>query len=92
MKSENIIKQLKHIEIRLRPYLYADDINAIQAVIQEIEHRRNIVDDLKEIYQAIYDVDIPSPTVPEYREHHEQMQSLMALVLNKISKWRVTHD
>lgn len=89
MKSENITKQLKHIEIRLRPYLYADDINAIQAAIHEIEQSKNMVDDLKEIYQAIYDVDIPSPTVPEYREHHEQMQSLMALVIGMIHKRRV---
>ena len=47
-----------------------------------------VIDDLYEIQNAIWEVDIPSPTVPEYREHHEQMQELMALVGKKISEWQ----
>ena len=47
-----------------------------------------VIDDLYEIQNAIWEVDIPSPTVPEYVEHHEQMQSLMALVGDKIKQWK----
>ena len=45
------------------------------------------IEDLKEIYEEIWGYDIPSPTVPEYREHHEQIQELMRFVKNKIKKW-----
>ena len=45
-----------------------------------------VIDDLYEIQNAIWEVDIPSPTVPEYVEHHEQMQELMALVGDKIKQ------
>ena len=37
------------------------------------------VDAICRIKEEIWDVDIPSPTVPEYIEHHEQMQELMKL-------------
>lgn len=35
------------------------------------------IDTLKAVRDLVWDVDIPSPTVPEYIEHHEQMQSIM---------------
>ena len=34
---------------------------------------------LEEICYALWEIDIPSPTVPEYIEHHEQVQSVMKL-------------
>ena len=43
--------------------------------------------DLKEIKDEIWGYDIPSPTCPEYREHHEQIQALMKFVKGKIDKW-----
>lgn len=54
--------------------------------------KTEISNDLEEIYNAIWDVDIPSPTVPEYREHHEQMVELMKLVKGKIEKYEVKND
>lgn len=45
-------------------------------------------EDLQEIYYELWKVDIPSPTVPEYREHHEQIQGIMAVVSEKIKKWQ----
>ena len=36
----------------------------------------------------MWDIDIPSPTVPEYREHHEQIQQMIALVDEKMTKYR----
>lgn len=38
---------------------------------------------LEEISYGLWEIDIPSPTVPEYIEHHEQVQSVMKLV----DKW-----
>lgn len=39
--------------------------------------KRLAVEAIESIRGCIWDVDIPSPTVPEYVEHHEQMQMLM---------------
>ena len=39
---------------------------------------------IESIRSCIWDVDIPSPTVPEYVEHHEQMQMLMS----KCDSWK----
>lgn len=38
---------------------------------------------IEEICFALWEIDIPSPTVPEYAEHHEQVQRVMALA----EKW-----
>lgn len=39
--------------------------------------RDDAIDAIEQIRLSIWDVDIPSPTVPEYIEHHEQMRELM---------------
>jgi len=38
---------------------------------------------LEEICYTLWEIDIPSPTVPEYIEHHEQVQSVLKLA----EKW-----
>ena len=35
------------------------------------------IEALEQIRYALWEIDIPSPTVPEYIEHHEQVQSVM---------------
>lgn len=47
-----------------------------------------VIEDLYDIQNKIWEADIPSPTVPEYREHHEQMQELIAFVGDKIKEWK----
>ena len=47
--------------------------------------RNQVIEALDDIGHALWDVDIPSPTVPEYVEHHEQIQYLMQLVGEKIA-------
>lgn len=47
-----------------------------------------VIADLGDIRAALWDIDIPSPTVPEYVEHHKQVQELIALVDEKMSKYR----
>ena len=42
--------------------------------------KRDAEEALRTIYEAVWGVDIPSPTVPEYIEHHEQMMKIMKLI------------
>lgn len=42
---------------------------------------------LREIRHALWEIDIPSPTVPEYIEHHEGVQEVTAVVNKWIKKW-----
>lgn len=35
---------------------------------------------LWDIYDLLWEIDIPSPTVPEYVEHHEDVQKVMTFV------------
>ena len=46
--------------------------------------RRVAIEAIKEIRDKIWEVDIPSPTVPEYIEHHQQMIHLMNECDNKL--------
>lgn len=50
-----------------------DTINKAIEAIEQIRHK-------------IWEVDIPSPTVPEYVEHHEQMIELMRFCDEQIAK------
>ena len=45
--------------------------------------RQAAIDALDEIRHALWEIDIPSPTVPEYVEHHEQVQSVWKLLDKK---------
>lgn len=47
-----------------------------------------VLNDLGDIRVALLEVDIPSATVPEYVEHHNQIQSLITLVDEKMAKYR----
>lgn len=47
----------------------------------------NPLQDLKDIYKFVWDIDIPSPTVPEYIEHHEQCVMLMNLIKERMAKY-----
>lgn len=50
------------------------------------------IQDLNEIKDEVWGYDIPSPTVPEYREHHQQIQELMKFVKKKINKWEAKNE
>lgn len=45
--------------------------------MDELISKEVVIDTLKAVRDLVWEVDIPSPTVPEYIEHHEQMQSIM---------------
>lgn len=42
--------------------------------------RQAAIDALRAIKQGLWEIDIPSPTVPEYVEHHEQIKNMMEIV------------
>ncbi len=44
---------------------------------EQVISKRDALDAIEDIRSRIWEVDIPSPTVPEYVEHHRQMQDLM---------------
>ena len=46
-----------------------------------------VLDDLERIWDELWGIDIPSATVPEYIEHHEQVQSVMKVVRAIEDKW-----
>lgn len=48
-----------------------------------------VLGDLGDIRAALWDIDIPLPTIPEYKEYHEQqIQKMIALVDKKMAKYR----
>ena len=51
-------------------------------------NKEEIIKDFDDIMEALWDIDIPSPTVPEYVEHHEQIQDMMKYVGKKIEKYK----
>ena len=51
--------------------------------MSDLISRREAIDAFDEIRHALWEIDIPSPTVPEYVEHHEQVQSVWKLLDKK---------
>lgn len=45
--------------------------------MSDLIEREQALKALEEISYALWEIDIPSPTVPEYIEHHEGVQSVM---------------
>lgn len=52
------------------------------------EFIEQVITALQDINHALWEIDIPSPTVPEYIEHHEQIQRVMKLVGEKLDAIR----
>jgi hypothetical protein len=59
---------------------------AMTMAIKSLEKQEDFIKILFDIQEAIWEIDIPSPTVPEYVEHHNQMQELLALIDTKIKE------
>lgn len=47
-----------------------------------------VIGDLGDIRIALWEIDIPHPTTPEYVEHHNQIMHMIALVDEKMDKYR----
>ena len=63
-----------------------DNCEAVDMAIKSLEKQEDFIKILFEIQEAVWGMDIPSPTVPEYVEHHNQMQELLALIDTKIKE------
>lgn len=50
----------------------------------EVVSKKRAIEALKAIKYGLWEIDIPSPTVPEYVEHHGQIQDMMGVVDNWI--------
>ena len=67
-------------------YTEKEENEALFMAIKSLDKQEDFIKILFEIQGAIWGIDIPSPTVPEYREHHEQCQELLALIDKKIKE------
>lgn len=47
--------------------------------MNDLISRQVAIDALKAIKRGLWEIDIPSPTVPEYVEHHEQITNMMEI-------------
>lgn len=47
-----------------------------------------VIGDLGDIRIALWEIDIPHPTTTEYAEHHNQIMRMIALVDEKMDKYR----
>ena len=45
------------------------------------ENYKKIIEELREL---VYMEDIPHPTIPEYREHHESIQKILKFIDEKL--------
>ena len=54
--------------------------------MSDLIDRQAAIDALRAIRFGLWKIDIPSPTVPEYIEHHEQIQNMMGVVGNWIDR------
>jgi len=52
-------------------------------MLQYIKEMHRNIEQLREL---VWGYDIPSPTIPEYREHHESIQKILAFIDNKLLK------
>jgi len=45
-----------------------------------------MVANIRELREFVWNQDIPHPTVPEYVEHHEQIQAILMFIDDKLLK------
>lgn len=56
---------------------FHDDLDLIITCIDKAKERTQLVEDLKDLRDLVWGEDIPSPTVPEYVEHHNSIQKIL---------------
>lgn len=54
-------------------------MNLFKERMKDLISREQALKALEEISYALWEVDIPSPTVPEYIEHHRDVQKVMGI-------------
>ena len=46
------------------------------------------IETIEQIKYAVWEVDIPSPTVPEYIEHHRDIQNILKFIDEKLADFK----
>ena len=54
--------------------------------MSDLISRKAAIDAIKAIKYGLWEIDIPSPTVPEYVEHHEQIANMMGVCDNWLER------
>ena len=61
--------------------------NMIDEMALEKENKYDMaIEALNDIKEKVWEIDIPSPTIPEYVEHHEQVKSVLKVIYNWLTK------
>ena len=80
---------------------YFNDINQVYNDSSRLDSLSNMIDEMAlekenkydmaikaihDIKEKVWEIDIPSPTIPEYVEHHEQVKSVLKVIYNWLTK------
>ena len=64
--------------------------NMIDEMLETAQTKENKYDmaikAIHDIKEKVWEIDIPSPTIPEYVEHHEQVKSVLIVIYNWLTK------
>jgi len=61
--------------------------NMIDEMALEKENKYDMaIEAIHDIKEKVWEIDIPSPTIPEYIEHHEQVKSVLKVIYNWLTK------
>ena len=61
--------------------------NMIDEMVLEKDNKYDMaIEAIHDIKEKVWEIDIPSSTVPEYVEHHEQVKSVLIVIYNWLTK------
>ena len=67
--------------------------NMIDEMALEKENKYDMaIEAIHDIKEKVWEIDIPSPTIPEYIEHHEQVKSVLKVIYNWLTKLEEAED
>ena len=67
--------------------------NMIDEMVLEKENKYDMaIKAIHDIKEKVWEIDIPSPTIPEYIEHHEQVKSVLKVIYNWLTKLEEAED
>ena len=53
-----------------------------------MKDNNDLLNAIEELRHLVWNEDIPSPTCPEYIEHHESIQKILSFIDNKILNYK----
>ena len=92
MKGKKAIRVLESIDYYLKTHTNEsceEEHMALALAIKALEKENKYdmaIKAIHDIKEKIWEIDIPSPTIPEYIEHHEQVKSVLKVIYNWLTK------